>query len=327
MNEQLINTLADIVAVAAPLLIAAQGELITERAGVVNLSLDGTILLAAMTAFAVALETNSPALGILAAMLVGCLVALIVITTNIRLGVNQVAVGFVLTILCADLSTFLGRNYANLPGGEVEIPFQPIPLLEDIPYLGQIFFQHNVLVYFSLLLTLGVWFWLYHTTPGLALRALGERPAAAYVRGTPVQRWRYIYVALGGGLVGLAGAAYSLDVQLGWRENSTLGQGWIALAIVIFGTWKPYRILLGAYLIVGLRALALELQREEQLSLPIHVINMTPWVLMLLTLMFASSGIATYLIAILPHRWQSSARQFLRSDPPAALGVAFEKER
>lgn len=327
MSDQLINTLADVVGTAAPLLIAAQGELITERAGVVNLSLDGTILLSAMTGFAVALETGSPTLGILAAMVVGMIVALIVISTNIALGVNQVAVGFVLTILCADLSTFLGRNYANLPGGEVEIPFQPIPLLEDIPYLGQIFFQHNLLVYFSLLLTVGLWFWIYHTTPGLALRALGERPAAAYVRGTKVQFWRFVYVAIGGALVGLAGAAYSLDVQLGWRENSTAGQGWIALAIVIFGTWKPFRILWGAYLIVGLRAFALELQRQQQLSLPIHIINMTPWLLMLLTLMFAASGVANYLIAFLPQGWQGNARQFLRADPPAALGTAFEKER
>ncbi len=327
MNDQLIRTLASIVGASAPLLIAAQGELITERAGVVNLSLDGRILLSDMTGFAVAMQTGSTEAGILAAMLVGVVIALLVITTNVVLGVNQIAVGFVLTILCADLSTFLGRDYANLPGASVEIPYMPLPLLSDIPYLGRIFFQHNLMVYFSFILVGAVWFWIYRTTAGLSLRALGERPAAAYVRGTRVQLMRFIYVAIGGALVGMAGAAYSLDVQLGWRENSTLGQGWIALAIVIFGTWKPNRILFGAYLIVGLRALALELQRQQQLNLPVHIINMTPWLLMLLTLMFAASGIGDYVVHWLPTQWQASARQFLRADPPAALGTPFERER
>lgn len=326
MNEALINTLAEIVGASAPLLIASQGELITERAGVVNLSLDGTILLSAMAAFAIAIETGSTEVGILAAMLVGMIVALVVITANVVLNVNQIAVGFVLTLLCADLSNFLGQDYTALPGGEVEIPFQPIPLLRDIPIIGEVFFQHNIVVYFSILLVFGVWFWIYRTSPGLSLRALGERPAAAYVRGARVQLARFIYVAVGGSLVGLAGAAYSLDVQLGWRENATLGQGWIALAIVIFGTWKPFRIMLGAYLIVGLRAFALYLQRQETLNLPVHIINMTPWLMMLLTLMFVASGVAEYLVVLLPKGWQRPARRFLRSDPPAALGTAFKRE-
>jgi len=326
MNDALLNTLAAIVGAAAPLLIAAQGELLTERAGVVNLSLDGTILLAAMAAFAVAIETESTEAGILAAMVVGMVVALIIITANVVLRVNQIAVGFVLTLLCADLSTYLGRPYSNLPGGSVEISAAHIPLLKDIPILGKIFFQHNLMVYFSFVLVFLVWFWIYRTSAGLSLRAIGERPSAAFVRGTPVQLMRFVYVAIGGALVGMAGAAYSLNVQLGWREGSTLGQGWIALAIVIFGTWKPFRILAGAYLIVGLRALALYLQRQNQLNLPIHIINMTPWFLMLLTLMFVASGVAEYIVVALPQRWQSSVRRFLRSDPPAALGTAFEKE-
>jgi simple sugar transport system permease protein len=326
MNSELINTLAGVVGAAAPLLIAAQGELITERAGVVNLSLDGTILLAAMTAFVIAMESGSNELGILAAMLVGMIVALIIITANVTLGVNQIAVGFVLTLLGADLSAYLGRNYTGLAAAKVEISAAHIPLLKDIPVLGEIFFQQNLMVYFSILLVIAVWFWIYRTRAGLSLRALGERPSAAYVRGTRVQLGRFIYVAIGGALVGMAGAAYSLDVELGWRENSTLGQGWIALAIVIFGTWKPFRVMLGAYLIVGLRAFALYLQRENQLDLPINIINMTPWLLMLLTLMFVASGFAEYIVLLFPERWRASLRSFLRSDPPAALGRAFEKE-
>lgn len=326
MNDALIKTLAEIVGTATPLLIASQGELITERAGVVNLSLDGSIVLAAMAAFAVAYETDSTELGILSAMLVGMLIAILIITANVTLKVNQIALGFVLTLLCADLSTYLGRNYVGLPGGAIEIPHAPIPFLKDIPVIGEIFFNQNGMVYFSYILVAVIWFWIYRTGPGLSLRALGERPSAAYVRGTRVQFWRFIYVAVGGALVGLAGAAYSLDVLLGWREGLTVGQGWIALAIVIFGTWKPFRILLGAYLIVGLRSLALYLQREDTIELPVHILNMIPWLLMLLTLIFVASGFANYLVAILPKNWQGSARHFLRSDPPAALGTAFEKE-
>lgn len=326
MNDALIQTLAEIVGAATPLLIASQGELITERAGVVNLSLDGSIVLAAMAAFAVAYETDSTPLGILVAMLVGMLIAILIITANVTLKVNQIALGFVLTLLCADLSGYLGRSYTGLEAGQIEIPYAPIPLLEDIPILGEIFFQQNLMVYFSYVLVVAVWFWIYRTSPGLSLRALGERPSAAYVRGTRVQRQRFLYVAIGGSLVGLAGAAYSLDVLLGWREGLTVGQGWIALAIVIFGTWKPYRILLGAYLIVGLRSLALYLQRQDTINLPIHILNMIPWLLMLLTLMFVASGFANYLVAVLPKNWQIPAHRFLRSDPPAALGRAFEKE-
>lgn len=326
MSPELINTLAGIVLAATPLLIAAQGELITERAGVVNLSLDGTILLCAMAAFAVAIETNSNLAGIAAAMLIGMLVALLIITANIFLNVNQIALGFVLTLLCADLSTYLGSSYSGLPGGGVEITSLHIPILKDIPIIGRIFFRHNLMVYFSFFLVIFVWFWIYRTREGLTLQALGERPSAAYVRGAKVQMMRFIYVAIGGALVGLAGAAYSLNVKLGWREGLTLGDGWIALAIVIFGTWKPNRVLLGAYLIVGLRAFALYLQRQGQLNLPIHIINMTPWLLMLLTLMFVASGIAVYLLAIAPKPWRPALRRFLRADPPAALGTAFEKE-
>jgi simple sugar transport system permease protein len=319
MNDApLVNTLAEIVGTAAPLLIASQGELITERAGVVNLSLDGSILLAAVVAFAVAIETGSTEAGILVAMLVGMVIALIIITANVLLRVDQIAVGFVLTLLAADLSSFVGRDYSGLPGGGIEIPPMAIPLLEDIPILGKIFFQHNLMVYFSFILVAFIWFWIYRTGPGLSLRALGERPTAAFVRGTRVQLYRYIYVAIGGALVGLAGAGFSLSV--------TSGQGWIALAIVIFGTWKPTRILLGAYLIVGLRSLALFLQRQDQLDLAVSVINMTPWLLMLLTLMFVASGFATNLLIFLPERWRPAAARFLRSDPPAALGTAFEKE-
>ncbi|MCI0708655.1 MAG: ABC transporter permease [Chloroflexi bacterium] len=328
MDPILIRTLADIVRNGAPLLIAGLGEMITERAGVVNLSLDGTILLAAMAAFAVALETSSIGLGIGAAMLVGMLIALIIIASSVFLRLDQIAVGFVLTLLAADLSTFVGRDYANLPGQQVEIPYAPVPVLKDIEFLGigEIFFQHNLLIYFSVVLLFVVWAFIYHTRPGLQLRGLGEHPQAAYVRGIRVQFWRFVYVAIGGALVGLAGATYSLSIRLGWKENLTIGNGWIALAIVIFGGWRPFRVAFGVYLIVGLRALALELQKEATLNIPVQIINMTPWVLMLLTLMFVSSGFAEWLLRLIPERARPFFQGALRANPPAALGTNFEKE-
>lgn len=324
MDPVLVATLSDVIRFSAPLLIASQGELLTERAGVVNLSLDGTILLSAMAAFAVTYNTNSQAEGILVAMLIGMIVALIVITANVFLKINQIAVGFVLTLLCADLSTYLGRDYAGQRAPE--IPYAPIPILEDIPIIGEIFFQHNILIYFSLVLVLLMWFWLYHTRYGLILRGLGERPQASYVRGVRVQMWRFIYVAAGGALVGLAGATYSLSVSLGWRENLTLGNGWIALAIVIFGAWRPFRIMFGAYLIVGLRSMALYLQREDILGIPIQIINLTPWILMLITLMFVSSKqVQDRIVALLPVKIRPAAQRLLQSDAPAALGSNFER--
>lgn len=325
MDQALIDTLAGIVRGAAPILIASQGELLTERAGVVNLSLDGTILLAAMTGFAVAFTSGSIGLGIAAAMLIGMVVALIVISASVFLRLDQIAIGFVLTLLCADLSTFLGRDYTDKPGRSVEIPYWSIPVLKDIPIIGEIFFQHNILIYFSFVLVFLVWFWIYHTRYGLELRGLGERPQAAYVRGIRVQVWRFIYVAVGGALVGLAAATYSLSVKLGWSENLTLGQGWIALAIVIFGAWRPFRIAFGAYLIAGLESLALYIQKEQLLDLPVQIINMTPWVLMLLTLAFVSGGMAETLLILFPERWRPTVQRFLRANPPAALGTNFDK--
>ncbi len=320
--DGLTSTLRGIVRAAAPIVIAAQGELITERAGVINLSLDGTIMLAAMTAHVIARETGSLIQAILAAMIVGAAMAFIVVFSSIALRLNQVAVGFVLTILGADLAIFLGKPHFNQPGRE--IPTTPIPLLEDIPLLGPMLFRHNVLIYFSLILIVLMTWYIYRTRPGLTLRSIGEQPEAAFVRGKPVNRLRYLYTLVGGSLVGLAGATYSLSVKLGWKEDLA-GEGWIALAIVIFGLWIPWRIALGAYLIVGLRSIAIDLQASNVISLPTQIINMLPWFLMILTLIFATSGVLEHLVRYTPARFQPTMRRFVRAAPPRALGTAFEK--
>ncbi len=316
------STLRGIVRAAAPIVIAGQGELLTERAGVINLSLDGTIMLSAMTAHAVVRETGSLLQAVLAAMAVGAAVAFIVVFSSIALKLSQVAVGFVLTILCADLAIFLGKPHFNQPGKQV--PHTPIPVLSDIPLIGPVLFDHNVLIYFSLILIGLMWFYIYRTRPGLTLRSIGEQPEAAFVRGTPVQALRYVYTVLGGALVGLAGATYSLSVKLGWKEDLS-GEGWIALAIVIFGLWMPTRVALGAYLIVGLRSIAIDLQDSKVIDLPAQIINMLPWFLMIVTLLFATSGVLARLVRYTPDRFKPTVRRFLRAAPPRALGTTFEK--
>jgi simple sugar transport system permease protein len=316
------STLRGIVRAAAPIVIAGQGELLTERAGVINLSLDGTIMLSAMTAHAVVRDTGSLTQAVLAAMVVGAAVAFIVVFSSIALKLNQVAVGFILTILCADLAIFLGKPHFNQPGKQV--PHTPIPILSDIPLIGPVLFDHNVLIYFSLILIGLVWFYIYRTRPGLTLRSIGEQPEAAFVRGTPVQALRYVYTVLGGALVGLAGATYSLSVKLGWKEDLS-GEGWIALAIVIFGLWVPGRVALGAYLIVGLRSVAIDLQDNDVIDLPAQIVNMLPWFLMIVTLLFATSGVLERLVRFTPDRFKPTVRRFLRAAPPRALGTTFEK--
>ncbi|MBN1680920.1 MAG: ABC transporter permease [Anaerolineae bacterium] len=316
------STLRGIVRSAAPIVIAGQGELITERAGVINLSLDGTIMLSAMTAHVIARETGSLTQAVLAAMLVGMAVAFVVVFSSIALRLSQVAVGFILTILCADLAIFLGKPHFNQPGKE--IPHAPIPVLKDIPLLGPVFFDHNILIYLSLLLVVAVLFYIYRTRPGLTLRSIGEQPEAAFVRGTPVQLLRYVYTLAGGALVGLAGATYSLSVKLGWKEDLS-GEGWIALAIVIFGLWMPGRVALGAYLIAGLRSVAIDLQDNDVIDLPAQIVNMLPWFLMIITLMIATSGVLEKVVRFTPDRFKPAARRFLRAAPPRALGTPFEK--
>ncbi len=325
MNEELINTLRSVVANATPLVIAGIGETITERAGVINLSLDGSIILSAMVGFVAAYLSGSAILGIIAAMIAAMFVALIIAVAGIELRQDQVAIGFILTLLAADLAQFLGQPYSRLPGPQ--ILSTPLPFLSDIPVIGRIFFNQSVLVYISYILVLGTWFWLFRTKPGLAHRAIGERPESAFARGTPVNRLRYLYTAVGGALVGLAGASYSLSVKAGWSTPPSMaGDGWIALAIVIFGGWHPFRVVLGAYLFAGLRSLASVIQRSPDVNINIILLNGVPWVLMIITLLLVSSGAIERLLTVLPRPIQRWTRNFLRSDPPAALGTRFDPD-
>lgn len=327
MNEELLNILSSIVANATPLVIASIGETITERVGITNLSLDGSIILSAMVGFAAALVSGNAVVGVVAAMLVGAVVALIIAVADIELRQDQVAIGFILTLLCADLAQFLGNSYSRVPGPQIlSTPIEFLGL-NTLPIIGPIFFNQTILVYISYVLVFGTWYYLFRTRQGLALRAVGERPETAFARGTSVKGLRYLYTAVGGSLVGMAGASYSLSVKAGWATPPNMaGDGWIALAIVIFGGWHPFRVVLGAYLFAGLRSLSSVIQRSPDLDIPVVLLNGVPWVLMILTLLLVSSGAVERLLKLLPRPVQKWSRNFLRSDPPAALGTRFEVE-
>jgi simple sugar transport system permease protein len=309
--------LASIVGAATPLVFAVVGETITEKGGVVNLSLEGTIMLSAMTAFATAYASHSVLVGYAAAAAVGAAMALIVAFSSIQLRLNQIAVGFVLTLLGIRLAAFVGDSFVGKQGESV--PHMGIPLLQNIPFLGRVFFDHNLSVYASYVVLIAAYLFLYRTRRGLDLQAVGERPEAAFARGVDVNRMRYVFTAVGGALAGAAGAAFSLDVILGWREGLTSNYGWIALAIVIFGGWNPVRAAIGAYLFGALQVTALKLQPElPSLS---QVLGFFPFVLMIGLL------VVVYLPAFrrLGERHPAAGR-FLAGDPPSALGTAFSRE-
>lgn len=331
MNDTTLISLAGVIALAAPIIFAAIGETFAERSGVINLSVNGTILLAAMAGFVVAVNTESTILGFLTGMLIGAFVALIVAFSSITLKQSQVAVGFVLTMLCRDMSYFLGNPYMGIGGPRV--PALPIPVLKDIPVLGVLLFNQDILVYASFILIGVSYWWLFKTRPGLILRGVGERPAASFVRGTNVNRTRYLYTMLGGAMVGLAGPMYSLSVKAGWNgtQSGLDGIGWIALAITIFGGWNPLRVAFGAYLFAVLQWLGLVLQPILQ-GIPSQVLQVAPFPLMILTLLLVNISDAEWVdrtLAGLPEdarRIIAKILRALRTTPPASLGVPFENE-
>lgn len=331
MDSVILVGLAGVLATAAPVIFAAIGETFSERAGVINLSANGTIILSAMAGFAVAMSTQSLVLGFLAGALVGGLVAAIIAFASISLKQSQVAVGFVLALMCRDLAYFLGNPIMGETAPRV--PSLPIPLLKDIPILGPLFFRQDILVYLSYILIAVAFYWIFKTGPGLMLQGVGERPAAAYVRGANVNRLRYFYTILGGMLIGVAGPMYSLSVKAGWKGtvSGLDGIGWIALAITIFGGWNPFRAALGAYFFALLQWLGVVLQPSLP-NVPSQVLQVAPFPLMILTLLLVNIGNADWVdrtLAGLPAGTRRVLARILRSmrtSPPASLGVPFENE-
>jgi general nucleoside transport system permease protein len=273
---------ASIIAGASPIVIATLGETITEKSGIINLSLDGTILLSAMTGFVAAFETGSVLVGFLSAAAIGGFVALIVGVFSIYMGLSQVAVGFVLTLMTRDLAYFLGNAYSRIQGPKVE-PL-PVRYLKDIPYLGEILFNHYLPVYGSLLLIPLVMWYFDRTTWGLKLKATGENPSAIYARGVSPQRLQLFYTVVGGILVGVGGATFSLLTKPGWgHPQGAEGTGWIVLALVIFGGWGPLRAAVGAYFFSFLQVIGIYFQ-EWFPEIPAQLFQVAPFPLMIFTL-------------------------------------------
>ena len=322
--------IASVLAASPPILFAVLGETITEKAGVINLSLDGSLLLTALVGFIVALHTKSVVLGFCASMAVGALIACIIAFVSLTLHQPQVATGFVLTLLSRDLAYVLGNPYAHVPGPQVS--HTAVPGLYQLPVVGPILFDQNLVVYLSFLSIFLVWSYMVKTRSGLNLQGLGERPAAAFMRGVNVTVMRYVYTLVGGALVGLGGASFSLMVKPGWaRPYGIEGTGWIALAIVIFGGWRPLRAALGAYFFVALQT-AVNLLQSVMPNIPTQLFSTLPFPLMILTLLLVTLGNAEWTNRVLNHLPEGTQRFLIRTlkalqtVPPASLGTLFRKE-
>ncbi len=287
MTEVIIlATLTAAVAQGTPLLLTALGEIMTQRSGVLNLGLEGMMLMGAASSFIVLVNTNSLILAVVAGALCSGLLALIHGFLAITCRVHQVICGLALNIFAGGLSGYLGKDYNGIAAPKV-LPNFRIPLLADIPYIGEIFFYQNVLVYLSYGLVIGLTFLIFHTQTGLKLRACGENPAAAYSMGINVNRTRYCYVVAGGMLAGIGGSFLILSTVPSWVENMTGGRGWIALAIVTCAMWKPGAAMLAAYVFGGVEALAYQLQAISVNVSPV-LLKMLPYLATIIVLAVVS---------------------------------------
>ncbi|WP_233417116.1 ABC transporter permease [Halovulum marinum] len=242
---------------ATPLMLAALGELVVEKSGVLNLGVEGMMIIGAIAGFAVAVETGSPMLGVVAAALAGAALALVFGVLTQMLLSNQVATGLALTLFGLGLAALIGQPYAGIkPPAFPRLDF----FLSDIPVIGRVLFGHDLMLYLAFALLAAVWLFLSRTRAGLILRAVGESHDAAHALGYNVIGIRLAAIAFGGACAGLGGAALSLVRVPQWTEGMTAGAGWIALAIVVFATWKPGRVALGAYLFGGVTILQLNFQ-------------------------------------------------------------------
>lgn len=286
-----------------PLLIAAVGIVVHEKSGVLNLGIEGLMLMGAVVGFGTTLATGSIELGFLAGMAVGALLGLLFAFFTIGLHANQYAAGLALALFGAGLSAFIGKPMqgAGLPvRAELGIPF-----LEDIPFIGEAFFSQHWLVYAAIIMIVALWYFLFKTRAGLVLRAVGEDPKSAYAIGYPVRKIRLGAVAFGSMMAGLAGAYLSLVYTPLWVEGMVAGRGWIALALVTFATWRPFRVLVGAYLFGGVTMLQFALQGMG-VEIPSQFLSMAPY-------------LATILVLVLISRNPT----WIRLNVPASLGKPF----
>jgi simple sugar transport system permease protein len=305
MIDFLVLITVSIVIAATPMLFAAVGELVAERSGVLNLGVEGMMLIGAVVGFGVTMSTGSAILGIGSAALAGAALALVFAVLVLTLMANQVATGLALTIFGIGLSALIGAGFVGMP--IAGLPKLNIPVLSTLPIIGPLFFQYDAMVYLSIALTFAVGWFLKRTHAGMVLRAVGESAESAHSIGHPVIGVRYLATLFGGAMAGLGGAFLSLSVTPMWAENMTSGRGWIALALVVFGSWRPGRVLLGAYIFGGVTILQLHAQGSgSTIGLPSQVFTMLPYLATIAVLTIISAG-----------PWRG------RFQAPACLGQSF----
>jgi simple sugar transport system permease protein len=299
----IVPMIASTVVAATPLIYAALGETIVEKAGVLNLGIEGMMLIGAVAGFAATLATGSDTVGFMAAAGAGVALSLAFGFLTLNLQTNQVATGLALTLFGIGLSAFVGHNLAGTPLPPLPPIF--IPGLSSIPIVGDLLFRYDIMVYLSLVLFAAVEWFLIKSHAGLTLRAIGESPSVAHAIGKSVLTTRYLAVMFGGACAGIAGAYLSLVQTPMWVEGMSAGKGWIALALVVFGTWKPARVVLGAYLFGGVTQFQLFAQGFG-LPIPTEFLSMLPYAATVVVLVIICRDPKTILL-----------------NQPASLGISF----
>ncbi|MEM9331406.1 MAG: ABC transporter permease [Pseudomonadota bacterium] len=296
-----------IIGAATPLLIASLGELVTERAGVLNLGVEGMMIMGAISGFAFAYMSGNPYVGVLGAIITGSLFSLLFAFLVITMVSNQVATGLSLTILGLGISGLWGEAFVGIPG----VKLQPIiiPILSEIPFVGRILFSQDIIFYTSIVLLIGINWFLFKTRAGLTLRAVGDNHNSAHALGVSVVRTRYLATMFGGACSGLAGAFMSLVYTTQWIENMTAGRGWIALALVVFASWRPNRLLIGAYLFGAVGIAQLHIQALG-FKIPSQFLSALPYLATILVLVIISQN-----------------RRLTMINTPASLGKGFVPDR
>jgi ABC-type uncharacterized transport system permease subunit len=303
----IVSILISVCVASTPLLLAATGELVVERSGVLNLGVEGMMIMGAVAGFSMAQVTGNPYLGALAGIAAGAVFSLLFAFLTLSLVANQVATGLALTILGLGLSGMIGEGFVGQPGIKM-LPID-IPILTDLPLVGKLLFGQDVLFYSSLILVAVVSWFLFRTRAGLMLRSVGDNPKSAHALGIPVIRIRYMAVMFGGACAGLAGAHLSLVYVPQWVEGMTAGRGWIALALVVFASWRPARVLVGAYLF-GAVTIAQFHAQAFGIPIPAQFLTSLPY-------------IATIVVLVLIAR----NRRMTMINTPASLGQPFVPDR
>ncbi|KXG87706.1 ABC transporter permease [Agrobacterium bohemicum] len=299
--------LLTVITAATPLVIAALGELVTERAGVLNLGVEGMMIMGAVCAFAAAHLTGSPYIGIVAGIASGAVFSLLFGFLTLTLVTNQVATGLALTLLGLGVSGMLGESFVGLPG--VKLPPIVFPMLSEIPVIGPALFRQDLIFYMSIALVIGIGWFLFKSRAGLKIRAIGDNHGSAHALGINVIRTRYLAVMFGGACAGLAGAQLSLVYTPQWVENMSAGRGWIALALVVFASWRPWRVLAGGYLFGAVTIGQLHAQAFG-IGVPSQLLSAMPYIATIVVLIIISHNRRTTLI-----------------NTPASLGKPFVPDR